>query len=257
TINYQYNGKGDRIVKDDPVAGITTYTYDSKSRMTGVITPDSAVTTLLYNAFDQLVEKQTPDGIWKYVYDGKVLLLETREDNATEVTYDSVLKDEYGELTSRYHDDTAGTDYYQYDGLGTTDTMSDEAEADLDTYVYRAFGQIESQTGTEENKFTFIGRQGYHHWPELELYFAGAGGGGQSAKAGQKLHAGRSLDPVAGRFASQDPIKDDEKNLYRYVGSLLLAPQGATEKAPAKMAPAQSKIHKRQRPAAYTTFALQ
>ncbi|MCE9553066.1 MAG: hypothetical protein K8T91_06765, partial [Planctomycetes bacterium] len=58
-----------------------------------------------------------------------------------------------------------------------------------------------------------------HHWPELELYFAGAGGGGQSAKAGQESNAGRSLDPIAGRFASQDPIKDDEKNLYRYVGN--------------------------------------
>lgn len=95
--------------------------------------------------------------------------------------------------------------------------MSDEAEADVNVYCYRAFGQIEDQVGTEENQFTFVGRYGYAYYPELELYFAGMSGGGQSAVAGQESNAGRMLDPLTGQWISQDPVRENEKNLYVYV----------------------------------------
>ena len=41
-------------------------------------------------------------------------------------------------------------------------------------HTYRAFGQIESHTGSSETPFTFVGRQQYYRDAEISLYLLSA-----------------------------------------------------------------------------------
>ena len=78
----------------------------------------------------------------------------------------------------------------------------DESQTATDRYQYRAFG-LQTQQGTHESPFTFVGAQNYYRDSELELYYAGA----------------RYYDPAAGRWLSEDPVglAAGDVNLYRYV----------------------------------------
>ena len=63
------------------------------------------------------------------------------------------LRDEYGEVESQ---DRAGTSsYYTHDGLGSTDALLSDAEAETDTYTYKAFGEVNAETGATPNPFSF------------------------------------------------------------------------------------------------------
>ncbi len=144
--------------------------------------------------------KENAAGTHEFTFDDKKILEE--RDGAGDVAheYTSTL-DEYGDLLSDY--DGAATAAYQFDALGSTAALLDESASVTDRYVYRAFGEIASHSGTSETPFTFVGRETYQHDSELDLYFA----------------TSRHLDPVTGRWVSQDPIRwqAGDENLYRYV----------------------------------------
>ena len=203
TIDYTYDADGNRTQKDDPVAGVTDYTYDQQNRLTKVETPAAGTVSLTYNADDKRVIKATSAGTRKFIYDGEKLLQEAKADDSTEATFDFALQDEYGELTARYHDAAASSDFYMYDGLGSTENLVDEAEADLSTYQYHAFGQLAAETGATDNDFTFIGKYGGFYDSEIDLYF----------------FSRRYQDPATGQFTTKDPAEADEENTYRYVGN--------------------------------------
>ena len=203
TIDYTYDADGNRTQKDDPVAGVTDYTYDQQNRLTKVETPAAGTVSLTYNADDKRVIKATSAGVRKFIYDGEKLLQEAKADDSTEATFDFALQDEYGELTARYHDAAASSDFYMYDGLGSTENLTDEAEADLNTYQYHAFGQLAAETGATDNDFTFIGKYGGFYDLETDLYFFNR----------------RYQDPATGQFTTKDPAEADEENTYRYVGN--------------------------------------
>jgi RHS repeat-associated protein len=128
----------------------------------------------------------------------------------TSHTYDVFTTEEYGDLVSQY--DGSDTLYHQCDGLGSTDALLDEWETATDRYAHRAFGLEAARSGTTDNPFTYVGRQGYYKDPELELYLLGA----------------RYYDPALGRFLSQDPIgfEAGDANLLRYVAN---SPTTATD----------------------------
>ena len=74
-----------------------------------------------------------------------------------------------------------------------------------DQWAYRAFG-LESHTqGMDDNRFTWVGKQGYYDDREEGLYFLRA----------------RYYDPAAARFLSPDPraFGAGDANLYRYAGN--------------------------------------
>jgi RHS repeat-associated protein len=165
-----------------------------------VAEPVAGPVTFTYNADGRRVEKETPSDTTRFVYDGNKVLQETDGSGSVEQQYLSTLE-EWGELVSAY--DGLETSTYHYDAIGTTDALLDESETATDRYRHRAFGLEQSQTGSSENPFTFVGREGYYRDEELALYLAGA----------------RYYDPAAGRWLSQDPIRFDggDANLYRYV----------------------------------------
>ena len=94
----------------------------------------------------------------------------------------------------------------------SAEALIDNTETATDRYKYRAFGLQQLHTGTSQNPFTFVGKQGYYKDAELDLYLLGTGS--------HTDNGGRFYDPAVGRFLSEDPLgykAQDETNLYRYV----------------------------------------
>jgi len=85
-----------------------------------------------------------------------------------------------------------GTRYHHYDGLGSTQLLTDESGNVTDSYVNTAFGEP-VDTGAANptvNPFRFVGREGYYLDVDTGSYYVRA----------------RDLSPVLARWLSQDPI---------------------------------------------------
>src|SRR5262249_57878356 len=108
--------------------------------------------------------------------------------------------------------------YYEYDALGSTDALVNDAQTATDRYRYRAFGMATQYQGSSANDFTFVGQQGYFSDPEISLYYVRA----------------RYYDYAIGRWLSEDPLGfqgdgadsrwefttgSDDANLYTYSGN--------------------------------------
>ena len=194
---YTYDECGNRDTKETP-SEITYYTWNEDNRMTEA-EPVGGAVTFTYDADGKRVGKATSAETKKFIYDFDNLLQETDGSDTTQQEYTTTVE-EYGDLVSEY--DGTSTSYHHYDALGSTDALTDPDQASTDTWVYRAFGEVQSRTGTTETPFTFVGKPGYYNDPEIELYFARA----------------RYYDSATGQWLSQDPIAADE-NPYRYVHS--------------------------------------
>jgi hypothetical protein len=114
----------------------------------------------LANADGLRVGKETPSESRKFIYDFRKLLQETDGADDPQRWY-TFTTEEYGDLISQY--DGADTLFHQYDGLGSTDALLDEWETATDRYAHRAFGLEAARSGTTDNAFTYVGRQGYYN----------------------------------------------------------------------------------------------
>jgi RHS repeat-associated protein len=99
------------------------------------------------------------------------------------------------------------TSYYHFDGLGSTQLLTDENANITDSYCNTAFGSP-VDTGAANptvNPFRFVGQLGYYLDPDTGSYYVRA----------------RTLSPVLARWLSEDPIgfAGGDVNLYRYVGN--------------------------------------
>ena len=100
--------------------------------------------------------------------------------------------------------------WYLVDRLGSVRQIVDGAGTILDEISYDSFGNVLSETNSEQgDRFKFTGRE---YSPELGIYY----------------YRARWYDPSEGRFISQDPIgfSAGDANLYRYLGN---APGDATD----------------------------
>ncbi len=107
----------------------------------------------------------------------------------------------YGTLVSQQRD--SASSFYQFDAVGSTIQLTDETGVVTDEYVYTAFGEVESSTGSTENPYQWIGREGYYLDPGTARY---------------NLRR-REYQANIARFLQQDPLGSDadDGNLYRYV----------------------------------------
>jgi RHS repeat-associated protein len=108
---------------------------------------------------------------------------------------------QYGNLVSQIRGST--TSYGHFDGLGSTDRLTDGNANVTDNYTYFAFGAIKASTVTTTNPFRYVGRLGYYYDPDNAEYYVRA----------------RQYDPASGRFLSHDPwgYGSADGNLYTYV----------------------------------------
>ena len=194
---YGYDNAGNRTLLDAP-ASSTYYTWDVLSRLTQA-NPIAGPVTLSYDGDNRRVRRETPTQTRRFVFDFEKVLQDTDDSGLTEKQYAST-EEVYGDLLSAY--DGNAPRYFAYDGLGSTDALLAPDGSVPDQWAYRAFGLESHTTGTDDNRFTWVGRQGYYDDREEGLYFLRA----------------RYYDPAAARFLSCDPdgFGAGDANLYRY-----------------------------------------
>jgi len=193
---YTHDSDGNRTKRQAP-GGSTDYVWDIDSRLTSANQVGSRF-TFPYNGDGQRTKRAT-GSTTKFIYDFKKLLQETDGSDATSALYTQSLEDPYGELVSQYQGGSSS--YYNADALGSTAALLAAGESETDTYNYKAFGEINTSTGSTTNPFTYVGRYGYYDDPSLDLYFLNA----------------RYYDQDTARFLSEDPVPDSDVNEYRYV----------------------------------------
>ena len=125
-------------------------------------------------------------------------LLEEIDENGNVIVSYTNEPGQFGKVISQERDGV--TSYYHYDGQGNTVALTDDNENVTDTYVYSAFGELVSSTGTTVNPFRYGGQYGYYTDVETNDIYIRA----------------RSYNPSLGRWLSRDPIgyEGSEWNLY-------------------------------------------
>jgi hypothetical protein len=96
---------------------------------------------------------------------------ETDSGNATIVRY-TLAPEVYGSLVSQRR--SGATSFHHFDALGSTDRLTSAAQAVTDSYLYRAFGQQSTLSGSSANRFTWVGKLGYYRQKDAQDYWVRA-----------------------------------------------------------------------------------
>jgi RHS repeat-associated protein len=198
---FTFDANGNQAVQNAP-GGRTSYSWDYENKLTRVILSSGARNTFSYNADGKRVQKLDSTGTTNFIWDGDNVLQETDQTNTTQVTY-TLEPLVYGNLVSQRRGSATG--YYHFDGLGSTDRLTDGTGTALNNYIYRAFGVVQFSSETTTNLFRYVGQLGYYANPDLV----------------QQHVRARSYDPQIARFVSTDPVGFTcGPNLYAYTGNL-------------------------------------
>ncbi len=201
TTNYTTNNRNEYTA-----VGGTTYEYDANGNLTSEIN-SSGTTTFTYNSLNQLTEVVTPTDTWTYQYNALgervsathngqtiVYVLDPTGQGNVVAAYNRA-----GQLVADYayglglvsQTGPTGTDYYQFDAIGSIVGVTNNAGVLEDQYTYDPFGNLlNSSTSTSATTpFGFVGQSGALN-EGASLIFMRA----------------RSYDEVLGRFLSPDPL---------------------------------------------------
>ena len=184
--SYTYDGSGNLFQHLVP-GKATTYSWDGENRLLGVAFPNGVVDTFTYNGVGQRVGKTDQPGTLKYVWDGQNVLIET-DASATIEAVHTLEPALYGNQVSQRR--SGATSYYHFDALGSTLQLTDASATVTDSYLYRAFGDLVTSSGTTTNPYQYVGRLGYAYDTDLK---------GHTVRA-------RHYGPGMGRWLSRDPI---------------------------------------------------
>ncbi len=214
TINYVYDGEGNRIQASNIVTGeVTEYEWDFRNRLTRVVAKDVSGALVqdvhyTYDVFDRRLAKSVdsdgagpqPLEIDRFVYDGDEIAL----------TFDGA-----GNLTHRYlrgpvidqifADENAMQQvlWPLTDHQGTVRDLVNSAGVVADHRTYDSFGRLTDQTNAAvDYMFGFTGR-------ELDQ------------ETGLHYYRARYYDSAIGQFVGEDPLgfQSGDTNLHRYVGN--------------------------------------
>jgi len=207
-LGYEYDNFGNQTTKSVPGATDKSWvqTWDLQNRLVKVEKTkgtEKRTVTFTYDPFGRRIGKQATfikDGVstnqtWSYLYDGDNIAVEYFTEN--------------GVTTKTWYTPGPGVDehlalerggqfyYYHADGLGSIATITDAANAVVQSYDYDSYGMVTPSTGFR-NSYAYTGRE----WdPEAGLYY----------------YRARYYDPMEGRFISKDPIGfEGGINVYAY-----------------------------------------
>lgn len=240
SIAYTYDDVGNRLTRDDSQESLTTYDYDDNDRLIEEITAGLA-TVYSYDDNGNTLSKVSPTEQVFYEWDveNRLIAADTDGDGANDVTYqydaDGVrvaqtvgseetrfLLDKnrpYAQVLEEYtpggiikvsyvygndlisQDREGEKSFYHYDGLGSTRALSNSLGLATDGYIYDAFGQLISSSGSTQNLYLFAGEQ-------------------RDANLGLDYLRARYLNPSTGRFVSRDSFEGFQNNpfsLHRYL----------------------------------------
>jgi RHS repeat-associated protein len=187
--SYAYNGTGSTYTKSGP-GGSFTFAWNHEVQLTGISGAETA--SYGYDYQGRRRSKTVGGVTTRYLYDGLNLIGEL---GASPADYlfgsgiDEPLAMSRGGQVS----------YYASDALGSVNALTNSSGAVQNTYLYDAWSQTRSQTGSVANPFTYTARE--------------------TGENGTLFYRARYLNPSAGRFLAEDPIGfDGGMNLYTYVG---------------------------------------
>jgi len=194
---YTYDAAGNMALSVNPSEEATTYSWDYENRLTAVELPSSAISTFTYKSDGLRVQKEDSAGTTKFIWDGQNVLLETDGDGDTVAAY-TLAPANFGMLLAQRRG--GATKFFHFDALGSTDRLTNAAQAVSDSYLYEAFGKVIASSGSTANPFKYVGRLGYYFDPDLGQYYLRA----------------RWYDPATGRFVCRSPSPVTREHPYSY-----------------------------------------
>jgi RHS repeat-associated protein len=203
STTFTYDANGDTISKTEG-SDTTTYEYDYENRMTRIVYPGGGTTeTSAYNGDGVRLSRTDSSGTTRFFWkQGPVSYAQGigMDDLAFQA-------DGSNQMTAAYHyaaglvGMTRGSSnyWYHYDNLGATRLVTDSSQATAASYVYDAFGNIRSQTGSLTNPYEYVGKLGYFTDP---------------GPSGLLFLRARYYAPGRGRFWTADPAVETSEYSY-------------------------------------------
>jgi len=198
---YVYDADGNQSIEQPPTGNRTTTTWDYENQPVQYVLPTGSPVTMTYNADNRRVTKQQSTSVTKFVWDADsdAYLAELSSANVVKGIY-SVEPVPYGRVISQRRG--ANSRWRHADALGSTRLLTNSAQVSSDTYLYDAWGNTVSSTGSTFNPFRWIGGPGYFWDDETGAFYVRA----------------RMYMPTVARWTSVDPLPfHDSPNLYAYV----------------------------------------
>ena len=187
--SYVYDNAGNQQIERPPTGSRTTTVWDNENRPTLYRLPDTSLVTMSYNGNNRRVTKQTATETVKFVWDpaADAYLAEFNGSNVLQATY-SQEPVQFGRALSQRRSTTSS--WYHTDALGSTQALSNSSRVTSDTYLYDAWGNPITSTGTTVNPFRWVGNVGYYFDFDTGLYYIRA----------------RTYQPTIARWTSADPL---------------------------------------------------
>ena len=154
--SYAYDSAGNRSRKDDPGAAAPAPAWDAHNRLTQA-EPVAGPVTMAYDGDGRRNRKQTTTQTRLFVYDFKKVLQDTDDAGVTQKQYLNT-EDQYGNLVG------APTAAPPASSLRRPRLRRHILAPDggaPDRYAYRAFGLETHTPGSDDNHYTWVGKQGY------------------------------------------------------------------------------------------------
>ncbi len=155
-----------------------------------------------WNADNHRVARNVDGTVTTMLWDEENILLETDGADSTQVVY-TLEPQVYGNVISerRLESGLWVPKSYHFDALGSTRNLTDTNETVTDTWLFDAWGNIVSHTGTSSPPFLWIGEVQYYYDPETGLFTIRV----------------RIYGPTISRWLSVDPLGfEDGRSLYLY-----------------------------------------
>ena len=168
---YSFDANGNQATVMAPGDSRTTYSWDYENRLTKVLLSSGTRNTFQYDADGKRFQKQDSTGTTRFVWDEENVLQETDQNNTTQVTY-TLEPEQNGHLLSQRRGDLSS--FFHFDGIGSTDGLTNLAGAVTDTYLFASFGQMLSSSGGTINPYKYIGSLGYYFNPDMLDYYVRA-----------------------------------------------------------------------------------
>ncbi len=178
-LTYDDNGNLTRKANRSNAADATTYTWDSRNRLTRIDVP-AMTATLDYDALGRRVARTVNGTTTRYFYDGAQAIGEITGGQQTSLLTGLGID----EVIARYTSAAART--YLTDALGSVIAQAREDRTLVNRYRYSGYGEATPTASDEGNSVEYTAREN----DGTGLYF----------------YRARYYDPVLKRFVSEDPI---------------------------------------------------
>ncbi len=134
--------------------------------------PSAVRNTFVYDPDGRRTRKQDTTGTTQFVWDSANVLAETDGSNVVQAIYTQGPA-AFGSVLSQYRA-SSGTQFFHFDGLGSTDRLTNAGSVVTDNYVYDAYGSPRGGTNSSVNPFQYVGRLGYYNDSDLAQYYVRA-----------------------------------------------------------------------------------